>query len=76
MCSSAARDSDNSEVFDILGLDGSAPEVFAAEENRKLFQTEELKSNGAKFGRSALMSASEGSDSSSNEEGEDGDLIG
>ena len=76
MCSSAARDSDNSEVFDILGLDESAPEVVAAEENRRLFQAEELKSNGAKFGRSALMSASEGSDSSSNEEGEDGDLTG
>ena len=27
MCSSAARDSDNSEVFDILGLDKSAPRL-------------------------------------------------
>ena len=30
-----------------------APHVVAAEENRRLFQAEELKSNGAKFGRSA-----------------------
>ena len=34
MCSSAARDSDNSEVFDILGLDESAPRLLLQRKTR------------------------------------------